>query len=174
MSWYNPFSDDSPDSVGDSLLKAYFEEASAFAEFSFADYEAWLTWLKSRVPDLALLIGELVISNVASTSVDDSRERMISLANQSRGQATIPELVQAAGGRGDSVNWGAGLPEIAINTTTDVAALATEVAQNVGQGVISTMKLAKYLPWILGGSLVLYIVVKGGGLRLLNKSDFQR
>ena len=39
MSWYNPFSDDSPDSVGDSLLKAYFEEASAFAKFSFTDYK---------------------------------------------------------------------------------------------------------------------------------------
>lgn len=162
MSLFDWFSS-TPKSVGDDLLTAYFNEASKFPEFAYPSYDAWMAFLLSKVPDYVELIGELVLNNEASTSVDQARDRMVQLANESGGQASIPQIVQAAGGRGDTINWMSAVPEIASNTAIDLAETAGEIVQGVGTGILSTAKLAKYLPWILGGAAALYIAVVAKG-----------
>ncbi len=159
-------------SVGKSLLNAYVDEALKFSEFPHADYDAFITWANARVPDYETLIGDLVAANYASTSVDQAMDRLISLANQSHGAASISQIVAVAGGRGDTVNWAAGIPEISEGVARDAIAQATEIAQGVGQGVLSTAKLMKYLPWILGAAGAVYIfTIAGGPMNFLKKRN---
>lgn len=135
---------DSNYDVGKEVLMAYFDEASNFSEFTFSSFEAWESWLNSRVPDLVAFVGELVKSNVAATTVGQAADRVANLANQSAGQATIPEIIKAAGGSGDTVNWWAGVPEVASGIAEDTV----EVFQEVGEGVIGSLK---YMPLIIAG-----------------------
>ncbi len=142
--------------VGERVLREYFDEASNFSEFTHPSFEAWVSWLSARVPDFVDFIGELVNGNSASTSIDGAVERVRDLANTSAGQATIPQIVQSAGGSGDSVNWAAAIPEIASESVQDLG----EAVQNVGSGVLSTANMMKFLPVILLGGAALYIYVK--------------
>lgn len=157
-----------PGGVGSQVLQGFYDQASTFEGFDYPSYEAWLAFLVSRVSDIVTLIGELVISNSASTSINDAISRVKQLAEDSGGQASIPEIVAAAGGTGNTINWSSGVPEIISATVKDTAALAVETAQNVGLGVTSTLNLVKYLPWLLGGGAALYIFVlaksSGGGI----------
>ena len=160
----------SDESVGKNMLEAYYDEASNFTAFTHGTFDAYLSWLNARVPDFPAFLGELVRLNYASTTEGDAIDRLVELANSSGGEATIPQITTAVGGRGDTVNWAAGVPEIAYETIEDASAQASEIAQNVGQGVLSTLNLTKYLPWILAGGAVLYIAVlaKGHG-KILKK-----
>lgn len=169
MSW---FGGDDPVQVGREVLSAYYDEAVKFPEFGYPSYEAWIEKLNSTIdPEFEKFIGDLVLMNSAATSPSMSADATRFLANQSGGTASVPQIVKAAGGDPNVVNWSAALPEIAVETTQDVVHLAQEVAQNVGQGVIGTVKLAKYLPWILGGAAALYVFViaKGHG-KLFSKN----
>jgi hypothetical protein len=159
------FSSKTPTSVGESILRAYFDEAINFTAFGFSDFDAWITYQKSRVPEVVELIGELVISNSASTTVAQAENRVRDLANQSGGSATKPQIVRAAGGSGDTVNWFELVPEVASQSVQDVVS----TIQNVGEGVIGTVKLTKYLPWILLGAGALFIVTQGVSLKGLAK-----
>lgn len=151
-------------STGNTVLTSYFNEAKNYPEFQFSDYDAWITWASSQIgSDFETFIGNLVNLNYASTTPSDSSVRLATLADQSGGQATIPQITSTAGGSGTTVNWVAGLPQIVADSAADAAVLAANVAQNVGTGVISTLSLVKYLPWILGGAGILYIYSLGKG-----------
>lgn len=144
--------------VGHEVLRAYFEEASKFPEFGYTDFDSWLVFLQSRVPDILELVGGLVNANAASTTVSGSAERMAQLGNESGGQATIPQLVAVAGGKGDSINWAQAVPEIAVETLSDVGSEAYTLSKNIKSGVLDTANMVKYLPWILGGAGILFIM----------------
>lgn len=148
------FSSESPTQVGKDVVSAYFNEARNFPEFPHKSYEAFLTYLNNKVPDFEAFVGDLVLKNRASTTVGQAKSRLAMLANKSAGRATIPQLVQAAGGTGTTVNWSAALPEVAKETAKEV----TATVQSVGKGIVSTFKLAEYLPIILlaGGALAIY------------------
>lgn len=152
MSLFNFFSSSDKD-VGGEVLQAYFDEAVKFPEFGFGTYDAWLISLQTKVSDILDVVGGLVNANSASTSVAQSKTRMAQLASDSGGQATIPQIVAASGGQGDTVNWMQAVPEIASDSIKD---LGTTV-QTVGQGLLSTLSLTKYLPFILLGGVALYI-----------------
>ena len=156
--------------VGNQVLEAYFDEAIKYPEFTYASYESWIAYLESRVPEFTDLIGELVNSNSASTTVGQAAERLYALANDSAGQATIPQITATSGGAGNTINWMAAIPEIAQESGSQI--LTT--VQNVGTGALATANMVKYLPWILGGAAVLYIGVfakaQGGSIgKLLGK-----
>lgn len=150
-------SDDSDSAVGKRVLQAYFDSAVSFPEFQFGDFDSWLTWLNSRVPSFDEVIGNLVKINYASTTEGQAQDRVALLANQTGGQANVSDITLAAGGKGDSVNWGAAIPEVGAQTVSDTIKYGTEVLQNTGTGVMSTLALVKYLPWILGGAAAIYI-----------------
>lgn len=160
MSFFDFFSD-SDEEVGNEVLKAYYDEAYKFSDFNHATYEAWVNWLNSKVPGFVADTGALVKMNSASTSVEDSQDRMIYLANKSGGKANVAAITMAAGGNGSTVNWSAAIPDVASETAKDILA----VVQTVGDGSLATVKLLKYMPWILGGAGALYIVflAKGTG-----------
>lgn len=144
--------------VGNQVLSAYYNEAANFPEFSgYPTYEAWTTWLDSQVPDFVTFIGNLVNMNVASTTPGDAATRLAQLANSSGGQANISAITSTAGGSGNTVNYMAAIPEVAEQTAVGVVTTAANVAANVGGGVLDTLNLAKYLPWILGAAAGLYI-----------------
>jgi hypothetical protein len=167
MSFFDLFSSEESDaSVGKRVLEGFFNEAANFSEFQFSsDFEAWLTYLKGKVSDIEELIGQLVKANYASTTIDQAIERVARLANTSSGLASIPDIVSAAGGRGDTVNWSAALPEIASESLSDAGA----AIQNVGHGVLGTINMTKYLPFILLGAGALYIYVNSKALGLGRK-----
>lgn len=168
----------SDDSVGLEVLSAYFNEAVKYPEFSFSDYDSWIAWATAQVPDFQNFVGSLVNMNSASTTADQAATRLTALANNSGGQATLPQIVSSAGGNGDSINWAVAIPSIATQTTADVAAYAATVAQNVGTGVMGTLSLVQYLPWILGGAAALYIFTiaktQGGSLSRLTDAAAAR
>lgn len=160
MSLFDIFSSSSAASdtdVGNQVLQAYFLEASKFPEFGFGDYDAWITSEQTKVSDIVELIGQLVKGNYASTTVDQAASRVQQLANSSGGQATPSDIIAAAGGKGDTINWSAAIPEVGAQTAKDTAAYVATTAQNIGQGVMATTSLVKYLPWILGIGAGLYI-----------------
>jgi len=156
MGLFDFFSTSSDKDVGTKVLKAYFDEASQFSDFNYGTYDAWLVYLNSKgVPDFDVFIGELVNANKAAISPDDAAYAVANLANSSGGKATNTQIVSAAGGKGDTINWSEAVPEITSQSAADLLA----ATQNVGQGVLSTFKVAKYLPWILGAAGVIYIVM---------------
>lgn len=151
--------------AGTEVLKAYYDEASYFPEFTYGSYEAWLIWLNSMgIPNFDEFVGELVKANSASTTIAQAASRVADLANKSGGQATTSQIVSAAGGKGDTINWSQAIPEIGYVTGSQLV----ESAQNVGQGVLSTANLMRYMPWILGVGGTIYIIYlaksMGGGI----------
>jgi hypothetical protein len=153
------FSADDPQSTGKQILTQYFEVAKNFPAFGYTDYDAWMTAQNVIIPDFEAFVGGLVISNSASTTIGQAGSRLESLADQSGGTAKQWQIVSAAGkGVGDSVNWAAGIPAIAADTALDTLKYATTVAQNVGTGVMGTLSLVKYLPWILGIGAAVYFL----------------
>lgn len=144
---------DSDKAVGEKILTAYFDEASKFPSFTHASLEAFLVWADSVIPDFAAFVGQLVKSNYASTTIDEAANRLVDLASQTSGTARLQDIVSAAGGQGNTVNWVGGIPEIAAASGSQIVS----AVQNVGTGVLSTANLMKYLPWILGAGAGLYI-----------------
>lgn len=164
------FSSSSDSDTGRTVLQAYFDEATKYPAFKFTDYDSWITWATTSLggQNFQDLVGNLVNINYAATSVSDSADRVANLANQSGGTANLQSIVSAAGGNGNTVNWGAAIPEVTVNTLSDTAAYLTTAAGDIGTGVMGTLSLTKYLPWILGGAAVLYIYTiaksSGGGI----------
>lgn len=157
------FFSSSDESVGNEVLSSYYNEAIKFEGFQYDSYETWVSWLNSRVPDFVSFVGELVKSTSASQSVGDAVERVALLANSSKGMATIPQITQTSGGRGDTVNWAQGIPDIVGETLYDAGEAVITTAQNVGEGALSTLKLTKYLPYILVGGAALYLALLAKG-----------
>lgn len=152
-SWFQP----SDSSVGQQVLEAYYYEASKFNDFNFQSYDDWVNFLNSKVPEFPAMIGELVNMNVASTTVDGAVERAAQLANETSGQASVSQITQAAGGKGDTVNYMAAIPDVGLAS----GAQLVDTFQNVGSGVLSTANMMKYLPWILGAAGAIYLYSMG-------------
>lgn len=165
FSWsdLDPFSTTDPGAQdresGLRMVRAYFDAARNYGDFLYTDFDSFITDLnrKQGGRDFAQDVGELVRMNYASTSESQSIGYLQFLANQSKGQATPSQMIQAAGGSGDNVNWTAGIPEIAVGTGQAAITQAAETLTTVGQGVISTLNMAKYLPWIVLGAGVIAI-----------------
>ena len=144
--------------VGTQVLQAYFNEAVNFPEFTYGTYDAWLVYLNSQgIPDFDVFVGNLVNSNKASISPSDAAQAVADLANMTSGMASNTQIVATAGGRGNTVNLSQAIPDVAIQSATDLV----KATQNVGQGILSTAKLMQYLPWILGIGGVIYLVAMG-------------
>lgn len=160
-----PFSsDDSSDDQanGTSALTAYFDQAHIYPGFPFASPQEMIGKFESIEPNYAANIGELIRINSASETFSDAVQHLRELADSTQGRATTVYITQAAGGKGDTVNWMQAFPEIAVDSAKDLAHEVGEIAQNVGTGVLGTLKLAKYLPWfvVLGGGAYLYMKSK--------------
>lgn len=144
--------------MGTDLLRAYYDTARNYVEFSFLSFEEFLNDADSKIGMFAELVGELVSGNKYSTSEGQAKKRLQDLAMKSKGQASYSQIVAAAGGSGSSVNWTGMAPDLLSEVGTNVVDYATDTLTDVGTGVKSTIRLVKYLPWILGGVAVIYII----------------
>lgn len=145
--------------LGIELLRTYYEAARIHPGMVHSSFDAFLSSSESIVPQYADLIGELVKSNKYSTSVSEAKNRLIDLATKSKGTAALQQIVQAAGGSGDTVNWTGIIPDLSKDVATEVMTEAGEFLQNTGTGVMSTLNLVRYLPWIVGGAAIIYLVI---------------
>lgn len=161
MGWFDDDGDASSDqSNGTSILVMYFDEAKAYPDFHYSTPEEMIAAFNAKLggqDDVPTMLGNLVRINSASTTLSDAGKRLRDLANSSKGMATIPQIIGAAGGRGDTINWGRAIPEVASQTAVDLAKETAGIAQNVGTGVLDTLKLTKYLPIILLGAGALFL-----------------
>ena len=144
---------------GMMLLEAYYNTAASFADFGYSSFADFLAWIE-RGSTVATDIGELVRMNNMSTTLDEAKSRLTDLASKSRGKATASEIVRAAGGTGDTVNWYAAAPAIAEDVAETAVETAGEVLSNVGTGVLGTLKLVKYLPYVAVGVGALYLYLQ--------------
>lgn len=157
---FSAISGGSDTDIGSRVLQSYFAAAKMFSNFAFGTFEEFAKYLNSKAGyDFVSHVGEVIRDNYASTDESDAMARLNDLASKSQGAATVVQIMQAAGGSGTSVNWSAGLPEIAANAGAEFVS----VAENVGAGLLSTANAVKYLPYILGAAAVLFIVVKAKG-----------
>lgn len=147
-----PFSSDeiSDYDLGLKIAMAYGDEAGKYSESKYRSGDEFVEYAVSKIPDYLETIGSLVKANVASISQSDAIEGVIRLAKRSKGQASLPQVVTAAGGHGDTINLWQAVPEIATETAKDIVEETSEVVQAVGTGALATLKLTKYLPIILG------------------------
>jgi hypothetical protein len=161
VSLFDFFSGQTPEQTGRDVLLSYFNEAKNFPEFQYKSLDQWISWLNSKVPAFPIVIGDLVIGNYASTTKSQAQSRVAMLANKSGGKATIPQIVQAAGGSGEKVNYYAAVPEVAKASGKELVS----IAQDVGAGVVGTLRLAKYLPVILlgAGAIAIYAYASSAG-----------
>lgn len=155
MGLFDFFSSNSDKDVGTKVLKAYFDEASNFSDFTYGTYDAWLTYVNSKgIPDFDVFVGELVNGNKASISADDAANAVADLANRSGGMATTTQIVSAAGGKGDTINWSQAVPEVAYET-------GSQIADAVGKSSAGALFLIRNWPWLLGGMGALYVIFLG-------------
>ena len=153
-----PFSSEPSDhDLGLKVVTAYATEALKYPEFKFSSVDEFITDATSKISDYLETVGSLVKANVASISQDDAVNSVIALADKSRGQASLSQIVMAAGGHGDTINYWQAVPEVAEETATDIVKETKEVLQDVGTGALATLKLTKYLPWVLGVGGLLYL-----------------
>lgn len=167
MGW--PFSDEelSPEQkhdIGLQVLQSYYDEAQGLSEFKYGSFDEFVNYLESKVPGYVQNIGDLVVMNSASTTVDGAKSRVADLARQSHGAANVSAIVQAAGGTGDSINWYTAIPDIAVGTGKDLVAAAVKKAGSLTEGISGTFGLLKYMPVILLAGGALFLWKFGGGL----------
>ena len=148
------------------LMQAFYDKAQSF-QIPYASFDAYLTDAEKKVPEFAANLGELVRINSLSTDMTSAVTRMQDLAVKSKGLASLSAQVMAAGGTGDTVNWSELLPSVA----GDVASTGLNVLENVGHGVLGTLNLVKYLPWILGGAAILYFVISKKTEQVLTQAN---
>lgn len=153
---------------GLSLLRAYFNTAKLFSSFGYPSFDAFITYAESKVPNFATNVGELVRMNKYSTTESEAQNRLTDLANKSQGKASLSQIIGAAGGTGDTVNWTAVVPDVAVEVGQNVVTTGSEILQNVGTGVVSTLNLVKYLPWILGGVGIVAALYYANKLKVFN------
>jgi hypothetical protein len=156
-----PFSSTSDDPShdnenGQTLLQAYFDAAFGLPGFTYQSFPEFVSGLEAQVPDFQSNMGELVRINVASTTLGQAQSRLRDLAVKSNGQANVSAITQAVGGSGDTVNWSEGLKVVVSETAGQVADIASTAASGALAAVKTSAGLVKYLPYILGGALLLY------------------
>jgi hypothetical protein len=95
--------------------------------------------------------------NSYSTSEGSAKSRLVDLARKSEGTASLSQIISAAGGAGDTINFYQAIPTITQETGAEFVQQGAQAFQNVGAGVLSGANLLKYLPWILGAGAVLYV-----------------
>lgn len=154
MSWFSSlFGSDTHEEVGNQVLTAYYEAAFEFDIFreKYPSYGDFLTWAE-RATTLRKDIGELIENTKLTNSVSSAISRAQDLAFKSMGQAAQGDIIRAAGGTGDSINWTVFIPEVSADIAVGVGEEALDIAQNIGTGVTGTLKLTKYLPYIALGA----------------------
>lgn len=157
-SWFS--SDESTNrELGLSLLRSYFDTAKTYPSFTFSSFDQFLSNAESKVENFATNVGELVKMNVYSTSESEARSRLSDLAKKSQGLASLSQIIAAAGGSGNTVNWSAVVPEVTAEASQGVLQAGSEFLQNTGAGVLSTLNLVKYLPWFVVGGGLIYLVI---------------
>ena len=153
-----PFSSELSDhDLGLKIATAYADRALNYPDFDFSSADEFIEDAETKIPDYLETIGSLVKANVASISQSDAVNNVIKLADASKGHASLSQVVMAAGGHGDTINLWQAVPEVVTETTKEIVKQAGEVAQAVGTGTLATLKLTKYLPWILGIGGALYL-----------------
>jgi hypothetical protein len=151
-------SSDSPAGDRDSglrILRAYFDTSRNYPTFIFADFNSFISSLEQKTGyDFPSHVGELVRMNYASTTESEAARRVSALADSTQGQASASQMIASAGGKGDTINLSAAIPEVASATGAELVSMT----QDIGAGLTGTIKALKYLPWILGVGAVIYIV----------------
>lgn len=106
--------------LGLDLLRTYHSEAKKYAGFKQPDFLLWISSIEAYDKGFVDSLGALVKSNYRSTTVEQAKSRLRSLAMQSKGMARNSDLIMAAGGKGDTVVWSAMIPEVVRETVVDV------------------------------------------------------
>ncbi len=152
------WSSDTPFSIGEEILQAYYYEAVQFESFlqSFPSYEAFVEW-GERATTLRFDMGELVQNTSLTNSKESAISRVQDLARKSFGQAKQGDIIRAAGGSGNEINWFVFVPAVSQDVAEGVLKEGLDIAQSIGTGVTSSLKMLKYLPFILVGAGALWI-----------------
>jgi hypothetical protein len=144
--------------VGLRVLTAYYNEASqypsTFPYTTFNDFLAWAELGSALATDIGTLIRQT--SSNFTNSESQATASVVALADQSQGQASQGNIMQAAGGQ-SNINWSSAAPVLALDIASATGTQALSVAQNVGTGALGTLNLLKYLPWIVLGYGALYV-----------------
>ena len=150
--------------TGVRLFTAYFDEASKYPAFSskYSSIDDYLSHLEKG--DAVTTAGSILRNSNLSTDENDSVARLIELANSHKGEALDSVVLQTIGGHYDTLKAGAFVSAAGGQLVEDIGAKAVEVAsgitditQNVGAGLLSTGKVLRYLPWVLGAAGIIYI-----------------
>jgi len=171
LSWFE--SDPTDDrSVGLRVLQAYYDRAKSYPGFMYSSFSAFLTAMERATP-LATDIGELIRQTYRTNSESTAISRVKDLAVKSQGMAQAGSLIQAAGGAGNSINWSVAVSEVTPQIVGDTFEYAGEVLQDVGTGVMGTLSLVKYLPYILLGGGALYIALNSDKVKSRVKKEIK-
>lgn len=141
--------------LGLSILRVYYDEAKYYSSFGYKSFDEFLSYAESKVEGFATNVGELVRMNTYSTSESEAMSRVKDLAQKSQGLASLSQIIAASGGSGDTVNWSAVIPDVVADSTQQ----AGQLVQSVGTGVSGSLEMLKYLPWIIGGLALVYVVI---------------
>lgn len=153
---------ESPRDLGLRVLEAYYNDARGYGQFQFSTFGEFLAWAE-RATTLATDIGELIQNNSSTISEGEAVDAVRTLAHRSQGTASQGQIMQAAGSGYVSMNWTSAAPELAAEVGEGVLETGKEYAMAVGEGVGGTIKLVKYLPWIILGGSALYVFVIAKG-----------
>jgi hypothetical protein len=170
--WLSPSASSDP-ANGDLILKAYYDQASTYPGFQYSDYATFQAYFEGVDPGFTTDLGALVRMNYASTTVGQAQDREIALATASQGTANISDIIAAAGGKGDTINWAVAIPVITAESGATAAAAvetavttAANVVTSAAEGAVSTANMLadilKYLPYVAvgGGVIFLWVLLK--------------
>lgn len=156
---------------GLTLLTSYFNEATNYPDnFSYDNVQDFITAISTQLnEDFQSFVGQTYRLAQSAISLSQAQAQMVALADSTQGAANPSQITQAAGAIGaaaNQVNLSQAIPTVTGQTAETVATQAANVAANVGtavesvgQGVIASVNMLQYLPYILlgAGALVLYV-----------------
>ena len=171
--------------TGQNAMQYFYNEAMTYPNVPYpAAWADFITYINQANPGLFQSLG-MVINNtgVSTTQVQNA---MIKMADNGQGQLPVTSngltnwgaFSSAIGQAGMNPSFWSALVYTAEATADQVASGAATVAEDVGQGVISTgsmlATLTTYLPYVLLAAGGLYIFVLAGGPEKLLGSAFKK
>lgn len=163
---------------GQELLKAYYEAVSQFND-TFPTFESFMSKLKSVQGNAFVdeFLGMALRFNKDHIDMDKAKELLETIAYETGGQ--VPANPQSTFSK--VLNEYTANPSVlrvvienfvplSLDIAQQTAQTAVDTAQNVGAGALGTLNMLKYLPYLLIGAGIIYIVSsQAGGKSLVKK-----
>lgn len=156
--------DPSDEPNGEKALQYFYNKATSYSGNDLPAFQDFLSGLSSKSPELISTIG----FTARTIGLTDSQVQTAMEQVADQGQGQVPQnfsvFFNALGQAGENPSFWSAIKFVSWNTAQTLIQDAQSAGSSIQQGVMSTISLSKYLPWMLGIGVGLFIVTYASSL----------